>query len=315
MHSLTERIKQQALQLGFDKVGVAPAVFLDEESTHLEQWLFRGYHGTMEWMARNFEKRVDPRVILSGAKSVIAVAMNYYADVRHSDDAATGKISRYAWGDDYHEIVTDRLDKLLEIIKAMEPTAEGKVYVDTGPVMDKAWAQRAGIGWEGKHTNVITQEYGSWVFLGEIILNLELEYDSPATDHCGTCTLCIEACPTEAITEPYVLDSNLCISYLTIEHRGEIAEKVGEKFDRWIYGCDICQDVCPWNHKFSTPTQVQEFQPRESNVAPNLLEITKMSQEDFSEAFRKSPIKRTKHAGLQRNVQAVISNQSKIIQK
>lgn len=303
--NLTKEIKLKALELGFSKVGIARAERLDEESRHLQEWLNRGCHGTMEWMSRNVEKRSDPRTIVPNAQSVVCVAMNYYVGVEHSSDSETGKISRYAWGDDYHEVMENRLEKLLEFIKGKSSKALGKVYVDTGPVMDKVWAQRAGIGWEGKHTNVITQEFGSWVFLGEIILNLELEYDSPATDHCGSCTLCIEACPTQAIVEPYVVDSNRCISYLTIEHRGEIVVELGEKFDRWIYGCDICQDVCPWNLKFAAPTTLREFHPREYNVAPNLPEWSEMTQEEFNRKFKGSPIKRTKHSGLQRNVKAV----------
>src|SRR5712692_1902173 len=221
--TLTQEIKSKALELGFCNVGIARAERLEKEGGLLIEWLARGYHGTMEWMVRNLDKRVDPQHVLPGAKSVIAVAMNYYTDVQHSDDEKSGKVSRYAWGDDYHDVLKERLEKLLDFIKSKDGDVEGKVYVDTGPVLDKVWAQRAGIGWEGKHTNLITREYGSWVFLGEIIINRELDYDPPATDHCGSCTLCIEACPTDAIVEPYVLDSNLCISYLTIEHRGEIA--------------------------------------------------------------------------------------------
>jgi epoxyqueuosine reductase len=237
---------------------------------------------------------------------MLCVAMNYYTDVQHLSNSETGKISRYAWGDDYHEILQGRLESLLEFIKQQNPEAIGKVYVDTGPVMDKVWAQRAGIGWEGKHTNVISQEFGSWLFLGEIILNIELDYDVPATDHCGDCTLCIEACPTDAIVEPYIVDSNKCISYLTIEHRGEIAKELGEMFDRWIYGCDICQDVCPWNHKFGQETEVKEFTPREFNKAPLLEEVASITQEEFSKLFRHSPIKRTKVTGLRRNAQVIL---------
>jgi epoxyqueuosine reductase len=301
MKELTRQIKNKALELGFSKIGIAKAEPLVQEGKNLREWLNKGYHGTMQWMEKKFEKRTDPTVILPGAKSIISVAMNYYAEVQHSQDGSVGKISRYAWGDDYHEIVSGRLNQLLSYIMKIKPGIIGKVYVDTGPMMDKVWAQRAGIGWEGKHTNVITQEYGSWVFLGEIILNLELEYDTPATDHCGSCTLCIEACPTQAITDPYVVDARLCISYLTIEHRGEIAEKLGEKFDRWVYGCDICQDVCPWNEKFSIITPVEEFHPRSYNVAPQLTELTHFTQEEFSSRFKQSPIKRAKLSGLRRN--------------
>jgi epoxyqueuosine reductase len=260
----------------------------------------------MDWMERNPGRRSDPREILPGARSVISLAMNYYTGARHSNDPAAGKISRYAWGDDYHDIVRPKLLELLAYIRSIEPGSEGVVYVDTGPVLEKAWAARAGVGWEGKHTNVITQEFGSWVFLGEIILSTELEYDPPATDHCGTCTLCIEACPTDAIVEPYVLDSNRCISYLTIEHRGEIAAELGEKFDRWIYGCDICQDVCPWNEKFSVKTGAAGFAPRAATIAPELRHVAEMEQDEFSKTFSKSPVKRTKLSGMRRNAATVL---------
>ena len=305
----SEKIRAKALELGITKVGFAPIESLDEEASHLQEWLNRGYHGTMDWMARNADKRLDPTRIVLGAKSVIAVAMNYYTDVSHSNDDGIGKISRYAWGDDYHDILGERLKKLLAWMNTEFPGSEGKWYVDTGPVMDKVWAQRAGIGWIGKHTNVITDDIGSWVFLGEIITTLEFDYDNPATDHCGTCTLCIEACPTQAIIQPYVVDSNLCLSYLTIEHRGEITGEVTEKFNGWIYGCDICQDVCPWNEKFSTVTHEPGFQPREWNREPVLEKWKEMTQGEFSEKFKGNPIKRTKREGLTRNVRIVIDQQ------
>lgn len=298
----TEKIKSKALSLGFTKVGIAKAEPLDEEAKHLKEWLSRGYQGTMEWMARNVEKRTNLCNIVNNAKSVICVAMNYYTPTHHSHDPGIGKISRYAWGDDYHNIVTERLKRLHAWMQREFPGVEGRYYVDTGPMMDKVWAQRAGIGWIAKHTNVITQEVGSWVFLGELITTLKLEYDEPATDHCGTCSLCIEACPTNAIVEPYVVDSNKCLSYLTIEHRGEIVGEVTKQFEKWIYGCDICQDVCPWNHKFSAETNEQGFQPRQWNVAPKLEEWKEMTQEEFSLKFKGSPVKRTKLAGLKRNV-------------
>lgn len=310
MASLTERIKTEAYRLGFCGVGVARAERLTREAVRLREWLDRGYHGTMRWMENNFEKRTDPAVIMPGAISLVALALNYYTDIQHSRDANAGKISRYAWGDDYHDVLSEKLATLLDRIRTWEPAAVGKIYVDTGPMMEKVWAQRAGIGWEGKHTNVITQDHGSWVFLGELILNLELEYDVPATDHCGSCTLCIEACPTQAIVEPYVLDSNLCISYLTIEHRGAIAEKLGEHFDRWIYGCDVCQDVCPWNHKFAAVTSLQRFAPRPHTEAPDIAEVSRMTQEEFSAKFKNSPIKRTRLSGLKRNAETVLKGQS-----
>lgn len=306
---LTKEIKKQALALGFDKVGIARAGRIDDESQRLGEWLHRGYHASMAWMEKNREKREDPGTLLPGARSIVAVAMNYYVDVGHSEDASTGKISRYAWGEDYHKILLRRLEDLLAFVRLKDPAAVGKAYVDTGPVLEKQWAQMAGIGWEGKHTNVITREFGSWVFLGEIILNLELRYDEPAQDHCGTCTLCIEACPTQAIVEPYVLDANLCISYLTIEHRGAIAAELGEKFDRWIFGCDICQDVCPWNRKFATPTSEAGFQPRAGNIAPRLEEVRELAPKEFEERFRGSPVRRARHEGMVRNATIIEENE------
>lgn len=302
MKQATQKVKSRALELGFTKVGIAKAERLDADAARLEEWLNRGYHASMEWMSRNVEKRTDPRIIVPNAKSVICVALNYYTPAQHANESGIGKISRYAWGNDYHDIVTEKLQQLWGWMQQEFPGVEARYYVDTGPVMDKVWAQRAGIGWIAKHTNVITQEVGSWVFLGELITTLELEYDQPATDHCGTCTLCIEACPTDAIVEPYVVDSNKCLSYLTIEHRGEIAGDVADKFENWIYGCDICQDVCPWNHRFANETKEEGFKPREWNLAPNLEAWKEMTQEEFSAKFKGSPIKRTKVSGLKRNV-------------
>ena len=294
-------IKSFALALGFHKVGIARATPLNDETSRLREWLARGYYGTMEWMNRNVEKRNDVRLILPGAASVISVAMNYQTPFVHSNDEQAGKISRYAWGDDYHDILTPKLHLLLEWMKSQKTGLNGKVYVDTGPVMDKVWAAKAGIGWEGKHTNIISHEFGSWIFLGELIVDIELEYDEPAIDRCGTCTLCIDACPTQAIVEPYVLDATKCISYLTIEHKGEIDDSLTKNFDGWLYGCDVCQDVCPWNHKFSEPTDVREFLPRENNIQPALQEIEQLTEEEFKKKFKGSPIKRTKIEGLKRN--------------
>jgi len=305
MPAAEERIKAKAREIGFTKAGIARAERLDDEAQHLQEWLTRGYQGSMDWMSRKLEKRVDPREILPGASSIIAVAINYYADIPHSQESGVGKISRYAWGDDYHDILRSKLKQLCTWMQAEYPAAATKPYVDTGPVMDKVWAQRAGIGWEGKHTNVITQDVGSWVFLGEVITTLELTPDQPAIDHCGTCTLCLEACPTQAIVEPYVVDSNLCLSYLTIEHRGEINGNVRDQFEGWIYGCDICQDVCPWNHKFAEETDEAGFHPREGNIAPRLEEWKQMNIEEFRTRFKGSPVKRTKLEGLVRNVSIV----------
>ncbi|HWP81634.1 MAG TPA: tRNA epoxyqueuosine(34) reductase QueG [Bacteroidota bacterium] len=304
---LTERIKSKARELGFAKVGIARVEVLTQEGARLQEWLHRGYHGTMDWMARNTEKRIDPANVLPGAKSIVCVAMNYYVEQQHSSDPSVGKISRYAWGDDYHIVMTERLNRLLEFIVEEVPGVRGRVYVDTGPVMDKAWAVRAGIGWLGKHTNVITRELGSWVFLGEILLDVELTYDEPIADYCGSCTACIEACPTGAIVDPYVLDSTKCISYLTIEHKGEIPNELKPRFQNWIYGCDICQDVCPWN-RFQQPTDEKAFAPRQENIAPSLKELEALSPEEFSRRFRKSPVKRTKLSGLVRNVKAALDS-------
>ncbi len=304
--SPSSKIKSKALELGFAKVGFARAEALDVEAVHLHAWLAHGYHASMNWMVRTSEKRTDPRLALPNAKSIVCVAVNYYTSKQHSTDPNSGKVSRYAWGDDYHDVLTERLRELSLWLSLEYPGTECRYYVDTGPMMDKVWAQRAGLGWIAKHTNVITQEFGSWVFLGELLTTLELEYDSPATDHCGTCTLCIDACPTQAIVEPYSVDSNRCISYLTIEHRGDIAADLTPQFENWIYGCDICQDVCPWNHKFSAETNEPHFQPREANLAPSLSEWKDMSQERFTELFKGSPMKRTKLAGLKRNVETVL---------
>jgi len=305
MTPATEKIKQHAVELGFCKVGIARAEVLTEEGRRLQEWLSRRYHGTMDWMGRNVDKRIDVRQVVPNAKSVVCVAMNYYTKTQHGQDFETGKISRYAWGDDYHIVMTERLEKLQEFIENEIPGVQTKLNVDTGPVMDKVWAARAGLGWQGKHTNLITKDFGSWVFLGEIILDTSLEYDEPVADFCGSCTACIQACPTQAITEPYVLDANKCISYLTIEHKGEIPEELQSKFENWIYGCDICQDVCPWN-SFQRETDEKSFVARDFNTNPNLQELQKLTPLEFQERSRRSPIKRTKFAGFMRNVKALL---------
>ena len=302
--TLTGLVKEKARELGFSKVGIARAQKLNEEGARLEAWLKKGYHASMAWMARDPEKRSDVQAIVPNAKSVISLATNYYTPSTHSADPEKAKISRYAWGDDYHVVLTPRIQELVRCIKSERPDANAVSYVDTGPVMDKAWAVRAGVGWLGKHTNVISKEYGSWIFLGEIIVDLELEYDEPMADFCGSCTACIEACPTDAIVEPYVLDSNKCISYLTIEHRGEFSDELKPYLDNWVFGCDICQDVCPWN-RFQRQTEDNSFAPRSSNVTPDLNELGTLSSEEFSERFKRSPVKRTKREGLVRNVRAV----------
>jgi len=304
---LARLIKERALAEGFEKIGIVPARALDRECDHLAEWLRRSYQGQMKWMARDPEMRADPCKLFPAARSVIVVAKNYYTPAQHKDDAHSGKVSRYAWGDDYHDVVGARLHSLLCWIREIAPEAEGKVCVDIQPVMDKAWAVRAGLGWLGKHTNVITHEYGSWVFIGELLLNLELEYDTQQVeDHCGSCTLCIDACPTGAISEPYVLDSNKCISYATIELRTDkIPAGVKDNLEGWLYGCDICQDVCPWN-RFEQVTNETRFQPRAGNVNASLSEVLNLTPETYADRFRNSAMKRAKLAGLQRNARALL---------
>jgi epoxyqueuosine reductase len=302
---LTQRIKTKAIEIGFTKAGVTSAEPFDSAADRFESWVASGAHGVMQWMERDHEKRRDVRNILPGAKSILSLALNYYttSDVKDSGDL---KISRYAWGTDYHEIIPPMLKKLLAEIKELVPNAEGRYYTDTGPLLEKAVADRTGIGWQGKHTNIITREVGSWVFLAEIILTIELEPDAPAEDLCGTCTRCIDACPTDAL-KPYEIDATRCISYLTIELKPEhnIPKELASKMEDWLYGCDICQDVCPWN-RFAEPSLISEFAPREENLHLTQSDIEQMTPEEFSQRFRKSPVKRTKLAGLKRNVNSAL---------
>jgi epoxyqueuosine reductase len=302
--TFAEHIKQRALLEGFNKVGIVRADSLEDEGRRLKEWLARGHHGEMRWMARDVHKRISPHEIFPQARSVVVVALNYFTPHQHQQSPATGKVSRYAWGDDYHDVVKEKLLSLLAWIKGQEARAEGKVCVDIQPTMDKAWAVRAGLGWLGKHSNVITPEHGSWVFIGELLLNLDLDHDRERIeDHCGTCTLCIDACPTAAITEPYVVDSNKCISYATIELR---APQLPEEMDLagWLYGCDVCQDVCPWN-RFEQETSETRFAPREGNVDVELSEIMELTPERYAARYRGSAMKRAKLAGLQRNARAL----------
>ena len=305
METLSARIRRKASELGIDKVGFARADQLADEGAHFFEWLATGKHGEMAWLERDPDKRADPRLIFPDAKSVISVAINYYTPHPHDRDDNRGKISRYAWGDDYHDVVKEKLRVLLDWIAAENPGVGGKVSVDTAPVMEKAWAERAGIGWIGKHSNLITKELGSWVFLGEILLNVELEYDDPVTDHCGSCTACIEACPTGAIVEPFVVDSNKCISYATIELRADdLPNDISANLEGWVYGCDICQDVCPWN-RFEKPTMETRFEPRHGETSLDLDVVESLIPEAYAERFRKSAMKRTKLAGLKRNAAAL----------
>jgi epoxyqueuosine reductase len=304
--SLTEKIKREALEIGFHKIGIVRAEPLEKERERFKQWLARNFQAEMRWMEREPEKRTDPRILFPGAKSVIVVALNYFTPHEHEADETKGKISRYAWGDDYHDVLKEKLRALMEYIKTESPETEGKICVDTAPIMDKAWAVRAGLGWLGKHSNLITKEYGSWVFLGEILVNLELEYGTEIEpDHCGSCTLCLESCPTGAIVAPHVVDSKKCLSYATIELRSpDLPEEIKENLNGWIYGCDICQDVCPWN-RFEKPTEETRFEPRRNETAADLNEILTYSPEKYAERFRRSAIKRAKLGGLQRNAEAL----------
>ncbi|WP_372366659.1 tRNA epoxyqueuosine(34) reductase QueG [Candidatus Uabimicrobium sp. HlEnr_7] len=307
----SKKIKEKALELGFCHVGIAKADFLEKEQQLLKKWLKNGFHGKMQYMENHFEKRVDPRELVPGAKSIVSVAMNYYTKEQHSADKAQGKISRYAWGDDYHDVMKERLKEFLAFICTLNEDISGRVFVDSAPIMDKVWAVRSGIGWLGKHNTVISRDHGSWMFLGEVVVNCELDYDEPIGDHCGTCTRCIDACPTDAIVDPYIIDANKCIAYLTIELKPQfdIPKDLASKMDNWIFGCDICQDVCPWNNKFSQETEEERFMPRPHNINPNLEELSTITQEEFSKNHRKSPIKRTKRAGLLRNIDAVTGNE------
>jgi epoxyqueuosine reductase len=301
---LTRLIKEKAIEIGFTKAGVTSAEPFDVAADRFAAWVASGAHGVMQWLERDHEKRRDVRNILPEAKSILSLALNYYQDHQDGEDSHV-KISRYAWGTDYHEIIPPMLKQLLAEIKLLAPEAEGRYYTDTGPLLEKTIAERAGIGWQGKHTNVITRELGSWVFLAEIILTIELEPDAPAEDLCGTCTRCIDACPTDALT-PYEINATRCISYLTIELKPEhkIPKEFAAKMENWLYGCDICQDVCPWN-RFAGLSQIAEFAPREENLHFSPMDIMQMDKEEFSRRFRKSPVKRTKLAGLKRNSEAL----------
>lgn len=306
MASFTRAIKDKAAELGIDKMGVVPASALEQERQLLGEWLARGYHGNMAWMEREPEKRSDPRLLFPGARSVIVAAVNYFTPHEHSNSPGEGKLSRYAWGDDYHEVVVEKLRYLLAWISEECPGTSGKVCVDTSPFMDKAWAVRSGIGWLGKHSNVITKDLGSWVFIGSIILDIELDYDTTLVDdHCGTCTACLDACPTKAIVEPYVVDSRKCISFATIELRDEtLPPEIASDLNGWLYGCDICQDVCPWN-RFETPAREARFEPRNGDTSLDLDTVISMTHEEYVERFRRSAVKRAKLSGLKRNAAAL----------
>lgn len=298
-------IKQRAKSLGFSFCGISKATFLEEEAPRLERWLKKNMHGQMQYMENYFDMRLDPRLLVDGAKSVISVLYNYYTDKKQLDEEAP-KISKYAYGEDYHVVVKDKLYQLFKFIKENVGEVNGRIFVDSAPVMDKVWAKKSGLGWIGKNSNLISKQ-GSFFFIGEIILDLSLPEDGPIKDYCGTCTKCIDACPTDAIVEPHVVDGSKCISYFTIELKNEIPNDVKGKFENWVFGCDICQDVCPWN-RFSKTHNEPRFEPSLS-----LLEMTKedfenLTEETFKKVFKKSAVKRAKYNGLKRNIQFLKPN-------
>ncbi|WP_088891611.1 tRNA epoxyqueuosine(34) reductase QueG [Leptolyngbya ohadii] len=296
-------IKQKALEFGFHKAGIASADAVTSHPPELQRWLDRGCQADMDWMAN--PRRQDVRSLLPSVRSVICVALNYYTAHPRPEGTQYAKISRYGWGRDYHRILHKKLKAFSQWLQAQGEGIEARYYADTGPIQDKVWAQQAGIGWIAKNSNVITRDYGSWVFLGEILTNLELLPDRPHTQHCGTCTRCLEACPTQAITQPFVVDANRCIAYHTIENRAKsIPPEVAGKMQGWIAGCDICQDVCPWNQRFAQETDVAEFQPYPWNVAPELETIAHLSDEDWDRRFPASALRRIKPEMLRRNAQA-----------
>jgi epoxyqueuosine reductase len=302
MQSPADFIKTKAKELGFDFCGISKAGFLEEEAPIFENWLHKGKHGKMLWMENYFDKRLDPTKLVEGAKSVISLLLNYYPEkeINQSDY----KISKYAYGKDYHGVIKEKLKILLSSVREKFGDINGRIFVDSAPVMDKVWAKKSGLGWIGKNTNLINRETGSFFFIAELITDLELEYDGPIKDYCGTCTRCMDACPTDALAKPYVIDASKCISYLTIELKDEIPAEFKEKLDNWIFGCDVCQDVCPWN-SFSRTHSEKAFHPN-----PLLLEFKNENWEDLSEElfdklFKNSAIKRTKYKGLMRNVRFI----------
>lgn len=295
------KIVREAHRLGFAFVGVAKAVFMDEEARRLEEWLQQGQHAKMAYMANHFDKRVDPRKLVPGAKSVISLMYNYHNPAQQEDSQAP-KISQYAYGKDYHFVIKDKLRSLFQYINDEIGAVDGRVFVDSAPVMERDWARRSGNGWMGKHTLLIHPKAGSYFFLAEIICDLELPPDPPIKDYCGTCTRCIDACPTEAIApEGYQLDAGKCISYLTIELREALPEDFRGKMENWMFGCDICQQVCPWN-RFASPHDEPEFEPHPDLLGMRKADWKELTEEVFRKVFKKSAVKRTKYAGLKRNI-------------
>jgi epoxyqueuosine reductase len=298
----TNMIKAEAKNLGFMFCGIAKAEFLEEEAPRLEAWLKKGMQGEMQYMENHFDKRLDPRLLVDGARSVISLGINYYTEKEQADPLAP-KISSYSYGTDYHSVIKDKLKQLLQAINEHIGEVHGRAFVDSAPVLDKAWAKKTGMGWIGKNTNLINSKTGSFFFLAELIIDLELEYDiQPTADHCGTCTRCIDACPTEAIVAPYIVDGSRCISYLTIELKNEIPQEFKGKMNNWMFGCDVCQDVCPWN-KFSVLHNEPAFTPHHELLGMKKADWEDITEETFQKVFKNSAVKRTKFSGLKRNIE------------
>lgn len=293
-------IKAEAKRLGFLSCGISKAEFLEEEAPRLERWLHNNMHGNMHYMENHFDKRLDPTLLVEGSKSVISLTYNYYTDAVQQD-ADAPKISKYAYGVDYHYVIKDKLNQLLEYIKDEIGDVHGRAFVDSAPIMEKAWAKKSGLGWIGKHSNLITQKVGSYYFIAELIVDLDLEVDHAVTDHCGSCTACIDACPTQAITEPYKVDGSKCISYFTIELKENIPSEMKGQLDHWMFGCDVCQEVCPWN-RFSKNHSEPLFNPNPKLLSMSKKDWEEITQETFNKVFKKSAVKRTKYSGLKRNV-------------
>jgi epoxyqueuosine reductase len=297
-------IKAKALELGFDACGISAVRYLEEEAPRLEAWLKAGYHASMGWMEQHFEKRLDPAKLMPGAKSVVSVLLNYFPDPAHAQPADAPRISKYAFGTDYHYVIKEKLRLLLAHITAEVGEVEGRAFVDSAPVMDRVWAKEAGLGWMGKHSLLLRKGAGSFFFIGELILDVALESDGPVTDHCGSCTKCIDACPTEAIIQPFVVDANKCISHMTIELKDALPEAYRHQMDGWAFGCDVCQDVCPWN-RFAKPHNTPAFAPTAGLLEMNTRDWEEITTSVFKKRFRSSPLMRTGKAGMQRNVQFI----------
>jgi epoxyqueuosine reductase len=298
----SDLIKNEAKRLGFMFCGIAKAGFLEEEAPRLDIWLKNNMNGEMRYMENHFDKRLDPRLLVDGAKSVISLGLNYYTEDKQVDPSAP-KISQYAYGDDYHHVIKHKLKALLHFINENIGEVDGRAFVDSAPVLDKAWAKKAGLGWIGKNTNLINKQSGSFFFLAELIVDIELEYDiEPTADHCGTCTRCIDACPTDAIVAPYMVDGSRCISYLTIELKDAIPNEFKGKMDNWMFGCDVCQDVCPWN-RFSVLNTEPSFKPASNLLDMNKHDWEEITEDTFRKVFKDSPVKRTKFSGLKRNIE------------